>query len=50
MREYLSLQAHLSRGLDTPDETEENHEPGDSQAAQDRETDLSEVSNIIRDV
>lgn len=43
-------EADLSRGFNAPDETEEDDQPGHSQAAQDRETDLSKVSNIIRDV
>lgn len=40
----------LSRGLDTPEETEEDDHPGQSQAAQDREAHLSQVPNIIRDI
>lgn len=42
--------ADLSRGFDAPDETEEDDKPGHSQAAEDGKTDLSKVSNIIRDV
>jgi len=47
---HLSLHADLSGGFNAPDETEEDHEPGYSQAAQDGETDLSKVTDIIRDV
>ena len=43
-------EADLSRGLNTPDKTEKDDTPGHSQAAQDREADLSKVPNIIRDV
>lgn len=42
--------ADLSRGLNAPEETEEDDNPGHGQAAQDRETHLSKVPNIIRDV
>ena len=42
--------ADLSRGLHTPEETEEDHNPGHSQAAQDRETYFSKVPNVVRDV
>lgn len=43
-------EADLSRGFNAPDETEKDDKPGHSQAAQDRETDLAKVSDIIRDV
>lgn len=44
------IEADLSRGFNAPNETEEDDDPGHSQAAQDGETDLTEVPNIIRDV
>lgn len=48
---YMSVcKANLSRGFNTPDETEKDDTPGHCQAAQDGETDLSKVPNIIRDV
>lgn len=43
-------EADLSRGFNASDETEKDNKPGHSQAAQDRQTDLAEVPNIIRDV
>lgn len=46
----FNLQPDLSWGLHTPDEAEEDHNPGHSQATQDGEANLSKVSNIIRDV
>lgn len=44
------FEADLSRRFHTSDETEENDKPGNGQATQDRETDLSKVPNIIRNV
>lgn len=41
---------YLARGLNAPEETEEDHDPGDGQAAQDGQMHFSEVPNIIRDV
>lgn len=43
-------ETNLSRGFDAPDETEEDDKPGHGQAAQDGETDLSKVPNVIGDV
>lgn len=42
--------ADLSGRLNALEETEEDDNPGQSQAAQDRETHLSQVPDIIRDV
>lgn len=41
---------YLAGGLDTPEETEENNNPGDRQAAQDGQMHFSKVPNVIRDV
>lgn len=41
---------YLAGGLDTPEETEENNNPGDCQAAQDGQMHFSKVPNIVRDV
>lgn len=43
-------EADLSRGFDAPDETEKDDKPGQSQTAENRETNLSKVPNTIRDV
>ena len=42
--------ADLSRGFNPPDETQKDDKPGQSQTAQDGETDLSKGSNTLRDV
>lgn len=41
---------YLARGLNASEETEENNNPGDGQAAQDRQMHFSKVPNVIRDV
>lgn len=41
---------YLARGFNTPEETEENNNPGDRQAAQDGQMHFSKVANIVGDV
>lgn len=41
---------YLARGFNTPEETEENNNPGDGQAAQDGQMHFPKVPNIVGDV
>lgn len=41
---------YLAGGLNTSEETEENNNPGDGQAAQDGQMHLSKVPDTVRDV
>lgn len=41
---------YLARGFHTPEETEENDDPGDRQAAQDGQMHFPKVPNIVGDV